>query len=289
MLGRPTSATFEVFRDYADDTATAEFTGTATLTSPTTTLTAASGAGQADPQKISLTSTDIVVGRKYLLSEASVREWVDPIQVSSGYIRVRHLLKNAYTTAATLASTTLTAAIDATWIALLTSIGMPGDPNPDYRVKWTVVYAGATHVMYSYFDVVRSAVTHQVDISDIDSRAPGLIDSLPIDDAAEQGRTLIDAAWRAVQAKLASLSIDVDSIRDDAFLDELVIMKACQILAIGGWRPAAYQSTTEYIAVTSDAFDRFIEQHVQVTLKHKLSLGQGGGADVVRTQPIWSK
>lgn len=289
MLGRPTSATFEVFRDYADDTATAEFTGTATLTSPTTTLTAASGAGQTDPQKLNLTSTSIVTGRRYLLSEASVREWVDPIQIASGYIRARYPLQNAYTTAATLASTTLTATVDATWIAMLTSIGNPKDPNPDYRVKWSVVYSGATYVVYSYFDVVRSVVAHQVDISDINDRAPGLMDSLPVEYEAEQGRPLIDAAWRAVHAKLASLGIDVDSFRDDSFVDELVVMKACQILAIGGWRPAGYQTISEYVAVTTDAFDRFIEQHVQVQLKHRIDIGQGGGADIARAQPYWAK
>ncbi len=289
MHGRPTSATFEVFRDYADDTATAEFSGTATLTSPTTSLTAVSGAGQSDPQKLNLASTSFVTGRRYLISEASVREWVDPIEIASGYIRVRHPLQNAYTTAATCASTTLTATIDPTWIALVTSLGDVADQNPDYRVKWTIVYSGATYIAYSYFDVVRSAVTHQVDASDIDDRAPGFLDSLPVEHRAEQGRPLIDAAWRSVLAKLASISIDVDSIRDDALLDELVVMKACQILAMGGWRPAGYASTADYIEVTTNAFDRFLEQHLMVGLKHKLATGTGGGADVVRSQDYWRR
>ncbi len=136
---------------------------------------------------------------------------------------------------------------------------------------------------------MRSPVVHQVDISDINDRAPGLLDTLPIEYAAEQGRPLIDAAWKSVQAKLASLEIDVDAIRDDSFLDELTVLKACEILALGGWRPASYASIGDYIVATSDAFDRFIEQHVQVTLKHKLALGSGGGADVTSAQNYWAK
>ncbi len=289
MEGRPTSATFSVFRDWADDTGTAEFSGTATLLSPSTTLTSASGAGQVDPQKLNLTSTSIVTGQRYLLSEGSMREWVDPIEVESGYIRVRHPLKNAYTTAAAFASTTLTATIDSTWIALTTSIGNVADPNPDYRVKWTVVYGGVTYVQYSYFDVVREQVAHHVDLADLNDRAPGLVDSLPQEYDAEQGRPLIDAAWKMLRAKLSSLSIDIDAIRDDEFLDELMILSALKVLATGGWRPLSFPTITEYITATSDAFDRFVEQHVQVTLKHRLAQGQSSAAEPVRAQSYWSK
>ncbi len=66
-------------------------------------------------------------------------------------------------------------------------------------------------------------------------------------------------------------------------------MKACQMLAIGGWRPATYASLTDYIEVTTNNFDRFLEQHVMAGLKHKLATGSGGGADVVKSQDYWGR
>ena len=244
MLGRPTSATFSVFEDYANDDATAEFTGTGTVDSVNTTVDVTSGIGTTDAHKINLAATtSIVTGRKYLISDNSKQEWVEPIEiVSADYIRVRHPLRNSYSTAATFVGTTITAAIDATWVADEANISDHLDPNPDYRVRWAVVYSSATYVSYSYFDLVRATVSHQVDIEDLNARAPGLHDRLPLEYQADQGRGLIDSAWRATQAKLASLRIDTDAVRDDQFLDELVILRALYMLAMGGWSPRGMSS-----------------------------------------------
>src|SRR3990167_746911 len=244
MLGRPTSATFSVFEDYANDDATAEFTGTGTVDSVNTTVDVTSGIGTTDAHKINLAATtSIVTGRKYLISDNSKQEWVEPIEiVSADYIRVRHPLRNSYSTAATFVGTTITAAIDATWVADEANISDHLDPNPDYRVRWAVVYSSATYVSYSYFDLVRATVSHQVDIEDLNARAPGLHDRLPLEYQADQGRGLIDSAWRATQAKLASLRIDTDAVRDDQFIDELVIMRALYMLAMGGWAPRGMSS-----------------------------------------------
>jgi len=287
--GRPTSATFKVFHEWAGDDSTAEFTGTATVTDPTTTLTAASGAGQTDPQKLNLTSTDFVTSRKYLVSEGSRQEWVQPIEVATGYIRVRHPLKNSYTTAATVASTTITAVIDSTFVAAIENLSDLKDPNPGYRVRWEIVVGGSTYVSYSYFDLVRTPITYGVDIDDLNARAPGLHDSMPLEYATEQGRPLLDAAWLAVQAKMASLDIDTDAFRDDQALDEIVILKALCILAAGGWRPSTYASLESYIDSTRADYDRFVEQHYQVTLKHKLAITGDGGAQTVAPVSYWSK
>jgi hypothetical protein len=290
LEGRASSATFDVLPDFAGDDDEPEFSGTGTVDSVSTTVSAASGQSQTDPQKVSLTSTSsIVTGRKYLLAENSLREWVEPVSIHSGYIRVRHPLKNDYTTSATFVGTTITASVDATWAAAEENISDHLDPNPDYRVRWEYVVSGATCVAYSFFDLVRATVAHRIDIDDINARAPGLHDSIPIEYREEQGRPLVDAAWRAVQAKLASLSIDTDALRDNQILDELTILKALNVLAVGGWRPPAYASQLEYIEVTSQQFDRFIEQHFQVTLKHRLASGSSGGSDTRFAVPVWVK
>jgi len=290
MQGRPTSATFDVLEDYADDSAVAEFSGTATVDSVSTTVDATSGLGTTDPHKINLTATtSIVTGRKYLISDNSKQEWVEPIEiVSADYIRVRHPLRNSYSTAATFVGTTITAAVDATWVAAESSLSDHLDPNPDYRVRWEIVVGGATYIQYSYFDLVRSTVTHGVDVEDLNARAPGLHDNLPIEYQADQGRPLIDSAWRSVQAKCASLKIDTDAVRDDQFIDELVILRCLFMLASGGWHPLG-MSPGEYIQETRTDYERFIEQHLQVKLAHPVASGSGSGVVPVRAQPLWSK
>lgn len=290
LAGRPTSATFAVLEDYANDDQDAEFSGTATVESVNTTLDIASGVSQSDPQRIYLTSTSsIVIGRKYLIGQDSRQEWVEPIEIVSGdSIRVRFPLRNDYAAGSTFIGTTITAAADATWVAAEENISDHLDPNPDYRVRWEIVVGGATLVEYSYFDLVRGSVSHSVDISDVNERAPGLHDSLPVEYQLDQGASLIETSWRSVQAKLSSLGIDTDALRDAQFTDELVIMRALCILAMGGWRPLG-MSPSEYILETRTDYERFIEQHLQTTLKHPVASGSSAGATMIAAQPFWSK
>ncbi len=288
--GRPTSATFEVFDDTAGDDTTPDFSGSAVVDTVTTTVSASSGPSQSDAQKLYLTSTaGIVTTRKYLLAESSRQEIVQPVEVTATYVVLRHPLKSDYTTSATFVGNTITAAIDATWVATEGNIGDQIDQNPSYRVRWEILVGGATTVEYSYFDLVRAAITHQVDIDDINARAPGLVDSIPTEYRIEQGRPLVHAAWLSVQAKLAALKTDTDAIRDNQVLDELVILRALNILARGGWRPAGFDTIAEYIATTQDDYDRFIEQHFQVSQPHKLAAGSSGAAETVSAVAYWSK
>lgn len=291
MQGRPTSATFDVLDEFSSDDDTSEFSGSATVDSVTTTVSTASGRSELDPQKIFLTSTSAVsVDRKYLISEGSKQEWVQPIEiVTDDYIRVRYPLKNDYTTAATFVGTTITAAIDATWVADEGNLSDHLDPNPSYRVRWEIVVSGATYVAYSFFDLVRAPVRHQIDIDDIQARAPGLHDSMPTEYESEQGRPLVETAWRAVKAKLAAHNIDVDAFRNDEILDELTILKALRILAGGGWKPLAYDSVGQYVVDTERDFETFFQQHISVTQKSRLAADTGGGAQKVTALPFWSK
>ena len=288
--GRPTSATFAVYRSYYDEsTATAEWSGTATLDSVTTTLGTAAGPSQTDPRLLTLTTTGITEGTRYLLSQESVSEWVDVVQVGTSTIRTRFPIQHDYTTGATFKGATLSAAVDATWIATLANVSILVDTTPDYRVKWTIVVNGATIVLYSFFDVVRTLVGHQVEIADINARAFGLSDSLPVEYRDEDGRPIIDAAWSAVRAHLIAQGIQPDSWRDDEAIDELVILRSLRTLAEGGWHPPGVDLLA-YQTMTTANYDRFFETHV-VTLKHKTTTELDattpyGGAP---QRPIWSK
>lgn len=281
--GRPSSATFEVFNDTAGDDDTVEFSGAAVVETVDTLVSSASGQSQADPQKVLLASTaGISTSRKYLLSEDGKLEWVTPIEVTATYIRVRHPLRNDYTTAATFVGTTIMAAVSDAWATDEGNISDHLDANPSYRVRWEIVVNGATLVQYSFFDLVRATVTHGIDLEDLNDRAPGLIDSCPMDYRIDQGRPLIEAAWRRAQARLSAMKIDTDALRDDLITDELTILSALNILAEGGWRPLNFESLSEYVTLTRSNYDRFIEQHFQVSQPHRMATGTSGAADVVR-------
>lgn len=290
MQGQPSSATFKVFRDYAGDDQAVEFEGTATIDSVDTTVAAAAGLGQADPHRVALASTSgIVTTRKYLLEEDGVQVWVQPIEVFAAYIRVRHPLRRAFTTAATLKGTTITATVDATWVADEGHLSDHLDPNPDYRVRWEYVVAGTTAVSYSYFDLVRAPVVHGVDIEDIEAAAPGLHDTLPTDYRIDQGRSLIERAWRSLQAELAAMKVDTDAIRDEQLLGELVIARALVVLALGGWRPQPWPSVTEYLVEVRWEYHRLLEKNFQVGNSRRLAAGTTGGAEQVQALPIIAK
>ena len=55
------------------------------------------------------------------------------------------------------------------------------------------------------------------------------------------------------------------------------------------WKPLGYDSNGQYVIDTRTEFETFFQQHVGVTQKSRLATGTGGGADVVRAQPFWSK
>lgn len=277
--GRPTSATYKALRAFIelDDNSQPEFTGTAAVDTVNTTTTAAAGPAQTDPQLLTLASnTSLVAGKKYLLSANSVQEWVDLVEIASGYVRTRYPLQYDYPSGATLVSTWLTAAVDNTWIVDPSKISDLSDTFPDYRIRWDIVFGGATSVLYTFFDVVRAQVRNHVEIDDINARAPGLDDNLPIEYRAEDGRPLIDAGWSAVRAHLQALNIQVDAIREDEVLDELTILRSLVVLAEGGWKPPGWQdSQMSYVLLVTGNYNRFLEQHFDASLKHRVDYQLG--------------
>lgn len=293
--GRPTSATYKILRAFVeiDDAAPAEFSGAATLESINTTTTAIAGAGQTDPQQLQLASyVGLQAGRKYLLTGNAVTEWVDLVEITNTYVRVRYPLQYAYPVGATLQSTWLTATVDPTWIADPSKISDLSDTFPDFRVRWDVVYAGVTNVVYSFFDVTRAQVRHHVEIDDVNTRFPGLADALPVEYRAEDGRPLIDAAWGSVRAHLQAVNISVDAIREDEVIDELVVLRTLRMLAEAGVHPAQIPPAA-FIALTTGNYDRFFEQHFAASLKHRVDyqLGPLNRSNALPTlnQPFWGK
>jgi hypothetical protein len=292
--GRPTAATFDVLAQYALDESTKEFSGTATIDSPNTTLSGAAGPSQTDPQRLPLTSTTGLVagGRRYLLSQNGLQEWHELVEIGSGYARTRNPLQNDFTTGATFQSTTLFAAVDSTWVANISKLSDLLDTTPDYRVRWSITVGSSTLIVYTYFDLVRIAVSHSVELADLDNAVPGIVDTMPIQYRAEQGRPLIDRAWSSVRADLVASMLDVNILRDDEVIDELVILRSLRALAEGGWAPSGVDKTL-YLQTATTNYERFLERHIAVTLKHQTAQREGarplGVASQAMDRSPWGK
>lgn len=230
--GRPSSApSVSVHAWNASDDADDEFSlDGAVEANPNTTLDGAAGSSQSDPRNIPLTATTgIAVGRTYLVTGAdSIKEWAEVEAVTSTEsVTARHPLHNDYASGASFVSTRITASVDDAWAADDANI-IETAANPMYRVRWVYVVGGVTYVADTYFNLVRYGARHGVTPQDIEAVYNGWLDSLPTDHRSDQGRKLIDEAYRKVKLDLHSLNIDDATVAEAEILDELVRLRTIE-------------------------------------------------------------
>jgi len=290
--GRPASITdVQVWSASADDTSTEEAatTGSASVeTNPNTTLTQAAGSG-VNPATISVTSaTGISVGRSYRLAAAGLYEDVTVLGVSGTTITLKQPLINDYASGATLKSCRATIGIDPTWVSLLNKVSPTWSPNPAYRVRWTVVdSAGATQVYDRYFDLVRYPARHGVTPMMMEARCPGWLDGLPIDNRADQGRSLIDEAFKVLRRALWGDGKADQAVRNAEMVAELVMTRAEWMAMERRARYGADVSQTAYQSVK----DEYTQVYQQLVRAPVLPMDpSGGGAAVANTPtPLWRR
>jgi len=231
--GRPSSVTScDVFWWDSDDDSSLLTGSGAVETNPATTIDAASGYGQADPRVLNVAATTgMAADRRYLVTSAlGYREWFDVAAIASAAtVTAKHPLHNAYTTADTVQSTRIQATVDSVWVADETNLDDSSGPNPSHRVRWVYVVDGITHVADSYFTLVRYAGTHGVRPQDIEVLNPGWLDRLPTDHREDQGRKLIDEAYRQVKIDLHGTWTDDAMVANAEIVDELTRCKALEL------------------------------------------------------------
>jgi hypothetical protein len=241
--GRPSSVTsITVWRSEGDDDGQTESAaGSPSIDSVNTTV-AAPGAGvsQSDPTAITVASaTSIVKDRQYLLTATSGEyEWIEIASITGTSLKTRVPLMNDYAAASTLQSTRVTAIVDPTWIADKTKVtGELGvlyrnremgdqDEEPWYRAACVYVVGGVTRKREIRFDVVRYTSTHAVTPLDVDNAFPGWLDRVPVDYRKDQGRRLIDEAFRALRNDLLAEGHTARWIRRGDVIGELLIFRA---------------------------------------------------------------
>jgi hypothetical protein len=233
--GRPSAvASAQVWRNVDGDEAEVEGATTgspAVETNPNTVTSSAAGFGQADRRIITVGfSTGIAAGRTYLITSAGgMSEWVEVAEVASSTVTARHPLQHAYSSGAQFVTTRVSIALDATWLADEVNLSPAGDPNGFYRVRWQYTVGGVVHVRDAYFDLVRYPGRHSVIGLDVEALVPGWIDRLPLDYRRDQGKRLIEEAYRAVKLDLHAADRADQDMAAAEVVDELVRYKAIEL------------------------------------------------------------
>lgn len=289
--GRPSSVTScTVLETTDDDDGPVESAvgAPAVETNPDTTSTAAAGTDETDATTIALTlATNVTAGRSYLFASAGGdSEWVEPVGLSGLNVRLRHPLLNQYAAGSTFKGTRITAVIDATWVADEANLSSEEDIEPRYRVAWVYTVGGVVKRRQTSFDLVRYSAQHHVTPLDVDNGFPGWIDRLPTDYRREQGRPLIEQAWRSVKMDLRADRKLARWVRNLDVVTELVIARA-NLAAIehsamrGVVQPAALEAAQK---IYRQRYDQLIrEPHTQLAAQPM------GGRVEARRAPLFSR
>jgi hypothetical protein len=255
--GRPSSVTrVAVEVTQGDDSTADEFTPTGTVeTNPATTLDASAGVGQSDLKNIPLTATTgIVQGRRYLLTSAAngLKEWVEVEKiVSADTVSSRHPLQNAYVSADTFQTTRITAPVDATWVADENKISPESSTFPYYRVVWVYVVGGVTYRHETSLDLVRTTAQHTVTPVDVAEIKATWLDELPVDSRRDQGRALIERAFRNVKrhlladGKLGRWVRYLDVMNDLVAYQAIVLSEGVKVSNFGVGFNASYEAARQ--------------------------------------------
>jgi hypothetical protein len=279
--GRPSSVTsVSIFPWDASDDADSEWSATGTVeTNPNTTVSSASGDGQAEPRTLNVTATTgFAVGRTYLVTAADGRkEWFIAAEVDTGAVSAVHPLHNAYAAADTVQSTRITATVDSTWVADEGNLRDDAGPNPAYRVRWVYVVGGVTYVADTYFNLVRYAGKHGVLPQNVESLSAGWLDRLPTDHRNSQGRSLIDDAYTAVKFDLHTVWTDDSMMANAEVVDELTRYKTLELsefakILSGGGDTTMYQ-------VARDAYQRRFDSLSRITNKTPIRDASGAATN----------
>lgn len=281
-----------VFENDTGDDGAAESatTGSASEDAVDTTVLSASGAGQSNPRRIALSGiTGVTVGRTYLMiNSTGERESVEVVDIDTTGLIVlaRHPLQNAYALGDTFIGTRIRISVNSTWVADTANISPWLDPNPRYRIRWVYVVGGVTYAHASYVDLVRYKGETTVLGADVDARFPGWLDSLPTYDREDQGRRLINEAYRQLKLDLyQQLKADQMS-RNGEVIDELVILKAALIskeaAAVNG------NASLDAVAMLEKMYGVRIQSLIANT-KIPFATDQGGSGSRVPGLPAWRR
>jgi len=286
----PSAASVSVFEaDYGDDgTAESAITGSVTLPTVNTTVSATSGDGETNPKLVTLTSVaGIVRGLRYLLTNTTGEtEWGEVLEIGTTDVTLRSALKNSYAVGATFQGTRMSAVVATDWVSDVDAISTNQAPHPRYRARWAYTAGGVPVVRPVYFDVWRYQSSTGVTALDVDQIAPGFLDTLATDYRADQGASLIVAAERAVRMDLYADEKAMAMARNPEAMDELVAYRAS--LTHEEDRLRRGSGTVDSVDVARDRYSQRYNQLVRSGIT-KWGDDSSGAAHVAPRVPIFQR
>ena len=239
------TTTYSVWKGGEDLDNSAEFSGNATSDPVSTTVDANSGISSANRKLLNVASTaNIVEGDQYLVTNAEGRSEIVTIEgIASGVsVTVDADLAYDYVSGDAFVGLRQYFTVDASFIADENNINILKRP---YKVKWSYTVDSVAYVHWTYFDVVRVDVKHNVRGEDLYAAWPELAHSEPVDDAGEAWAPQISEAWRQVAYDLRNDGVDISQVRDDD-VNVLLVSKSLLVVAEAGMTPGNFDVETHY-------------------------------------------
>ncbi len=235
--GIPSSVTYSVFAAHVTDDQTAEFSGSGTVDSVSTTVDVASGFSTTTRNKVFLASTaSIVVGRFYRLANTlSQAEIVKVTAIGTNdHVLVETDLQYDYGSGDTFRGLFTSFTVDSTFIADKTKLN---DPDAPYRVVWSYTLNSIVRKQLTYFDVVRRAKKSSLTHFDLMEAWPDLWAEQPQATRGQAWANFLDAGEDRIYLDLKTRGIDPNQVRDVMVLNELHRSACYMIIAQQGTVP----------------------------------------------------
>ena len=289
--GRATSITScEIREDDADETGTAESatSGSPSNDSVNTTFSAASGDGQADPTKLTLTSlTGVTAGRQYLATNTlyGQKEWVEIASVGSSYAYAVNPLAHPYAAADTFVGTRISQTLATAWVGDTDNLSDPLCPRPRWRMSVVYVCGGKTYKKVVPFDLYRfGPFETSVTPPDLDRLSRGLFQRLPVDARGGNGDSLIKEAVQQVKLDLWERGLTAYAQRSSEWVNELVRLQCVAIIS----RTAVQNGSprTDIAELDSQAYWQRLDNLAE---KASQQVSADGAAGTTSRNPIWRR
>lgn len=307
--GVPSAVTsITVQDDTQADTGTVEAatTGSPAIESASTTLSAAAGPGQANPNLLTLTAvTSFAVNRRYWLTSAyGWRELVETVgkDSSAKYLYTRTALQNDYASGDTIASPRVSITLDTTWVSDASklsgsrfSLRYPWmtatqldylaqlDPNPRWRAEIVLTVGGVANRYASFFDLIRYTISHGVTAQDVDRESRGWLYRLAAEDQGEADAVIAEA-YRLVRLDLHAFDIAAYALTGRETLSEAVLRKA---VALVHEQSAQHGGDVAMADRSQKSYRELLDQLLGAKARATMQVSSDGSAALAPNAPLF--
>jgi hypothetical protein len=264
-------ATYSVFGPQADLDGTAEFTGSATLDSVSTTFDAASGfSNTSDRDRCYLTATtNIAIGRTYLATTTNNQKElvkVDAIK-SADWVSKEGPLFYDYVSTDTFLGLRHSFTVDATWIAEEENIGT------DWKILWVYTIGGVSYRAWTYLDVVRAVAKADITGAELYELFPDLRHEQHADLRGTDWEHIKEYATKQLRFDIQRFGTTLDQIRSDDW--NIVLLNGMRFaLAESGWHPPGRDQET----FVTDSKAKYWESLSDIAKRVLVDKGTSGAA-----------